>query len=386
MRVHASVDYRPLHPLQYAPLILLAIFAAEPLARPSSAQDLPRLEEQAIQAAAERVADSLVQIQCVGGRQRVEGMALGDGPGTGLIVSPDGRIITSQFHFARTPNAILVTLPTGERLAARRLATDSSRGLVLLKVDLPAGSPPLTVSPLASVASARPGAWALAVGRAFDPDAVNVSVGVVSATDRIWGKAIQTDAKISPSNYGGALVDIAGRVWGLLVPLSPGRESKVAGAAWYDSGIGFAIPYETIRRILPRLARGEDLQSGFLGVSLVSEQNLFGIVPQIQRVHPDSPAATAELQQGDRIVAVDRQPVATIAELKYQLKPHLAGDEVEILIERDGVQVGKTCVLVNADSIAWIKPEAAKQKLPAAGQVPPQRKPRKQNRDPLDRL
>ena len=131
------------------------------------------------------MADSLVQIQCVGGRQRVEGMALGDGPGTGLIVSPDGLILTSQFHFARTPNAILVTLPTGERLAARRLATDSSRGLVLLKVDLPAGSPPLTVSPLASVASARPGAWALAVGRAFDPDAVNVSVGVISATDRI---------------------------------------------------------------------------------------------------------------------------------------------------------------------------------------------------------
>ena len=386
MRVHAYVDYRPLHPLQYAPLILLAIFAAEPLARPSSAQDLPRLEEQAIQAAAERVADSLVQIQCVGGRQRVEGMALGDGPGTGLIVSPDGLILTSQFHFARTPNAILVTLPTGERLAARRVATDSSRGLVLLKVDLPADRPPLTVSPLASVASARPGAWALAVGRAFDSDAVNVSVGVISATDRIWGKAIQTDAKISPSNYGGALVDIAGRVWGLLVPLSPGRESKVAGAAWYDSGIGFAIPYETIRSILPRLARGEDLQSGFLGVSLVSEQNLFGIIPQIQRVHPDSPAATAELQQGDRIVAVDRQAVATIAELKYQLKPHLAGDEVEILIERNGVQVGKTCVLVNADTIAWIKPEAAKQKLPAAGQVPPQRKPRKQNRDPLDRL
>ncbi len=383
MRVHASVDYRPPHPLQYAPLILLAIFAAEPLARPSSAQDLPRLEEQAIQAAAERVTNSLVQIQCVGGRQRVEGLSLGDGPGTGLIVSPDGLIITSQFHFARNPNAILVTLPSGERLAARRVATDSSRGLVLLKVELPLGSRPLAVPSLASVASARPGAWALAIGRTFDSDAVNVSVGVISATDRIWGKAIQTDAKISPSNYGGALVDIAGRVWGLLVPLSPGREGNVAGAAWYDSGIGFAIPYEAIRKILPRLARGEDLQSGFLGVSLVSEQNLFGIVPQIQRVHPGSPAATAGLEKGDRIVAVDRQPVATIAELKYQLKPHLAGDEVELLIERNSAQLGKTCVLANADSIAWIKPEAANPKLPGSGQLP---RPRKQKRDPLDRL
>ena len=345
------------------------------------ADDLPRLEEQAIQAAATAVADSLVQIQCVGGKKRVEGMSLGDGPGTGLIVSPDGLILTSRFHFAREPNAILVTLPDGERLSARRVATDSSRGLVLLKVDLPTDHPPLSVPKVASVASAHPGAWALAVGRTFDPAAVNISVGVISATNRIWGKAIQTDAKISPSNYGGPLVDIHGRVWGLLVPLSPSRDGKVAGAAWYDSGIGFAIPYETIRAILPRLARGEDLQSGFLGVSLVHEQNLFGIVPQIQAVHPDSPAAAVGLQQGDRLLAVDRQAVANIAELKYQFKPHLAGDTVEILIDREGVQLGKKCVLVNEASIAWIQPPAAKKKPALPGESP---KPSK--RDALDRL
>ena len=241
-----------------------------------------------------------MQIQCVGGRRRVDGVSLGDGPGTGLIVSPDGLILTSRFHFARRPTAILVTLPDGERLPARMLATDASRGLVLLKVDLPAATPPLSVPKAASVDSAQPGAWALALGRTFDPAEVNVSVGVVSATERIWGKAIQTDAKISPSNYGGPLVDIHGRVWGLLVPLSPSRDGEVAGAAWYDSGIGFAIPYETIREILPRLARGEDLQTGFVGVSLVDEQNLFGIMPQIQLVHPDSPAAKAGLRPSVR--------------------------------------------------------------------------------------
>ncbi len=347
----------------------------------ASADDLPRLEEQAIQAAAARVADSLVQIQCVGGRQRVEGMSLGDGPGTGLIVSPDGLILTSRFHFAREPNAILVTLSDGDRLPARLVATDRSRGLVLLKVDLPAKNTPLRVPASASVASADPGAWALAVGRTFNPAEVNVSVGVISATNRIWGKAIQTDAKISPSNYGGALVDIYGRVWGLLVPLSPDRDGKVAGAAWYDSGIGFAIPYETIRKILPRLARGEDLDSGFLGISLVNEQNIFGMVPQIQQVHPDSPAAEAGLQKGDRIVAVDRQAVGNIAELKYQFKPHLAGDTVEILIDREGKQLGKKCILTNSSSIAWIKPPARQKKLSLPGQSP---KPIK--RDALDRL
>ena len=340
----------------------------------AQSEDLARLEEQASQRAAASVADSIVQIQCVGGRRRVDGVTLGDGPGTGLIVSPDGLILTSRFHFARRPTAILVTLPDGERLPARMLATDASRGLVLLKVDLPAATPPLSVPKAASVDSAQPGAWALALGRTFDPAEVNVSVGVVSATERIWGKAIQTDAKISPSNYGGPLVDIHGRVWGLLVPLSPSRDGEVAGAAWYDSGIGFAIPYETIREILPRLARGEDLQTGFVGVSLVDEQNLFGIVPQIQLVHPDSPAAKAGLQKGDRIVAVDREAVETIAELMYRLKPHLAGDGVELLIQRESAQFGKKIIVAPERDISWRKtPGDAKKRLPP-GQLPGRKK------------
>ena len=79
------------------------------------------------------------------------------------------------------------------------------------------------------------------------PSQPNVSVGIVSALDRIWGKAIQTDAKISPNNYGGPLVDIAGRVLGVLVPMSPDGSGEVAGVEWYDSGIGFAVPLEDRR-------------------------------------------------------------------------------------------------------------------------------------------
>ena len=80
-------------------------------------------------------------------------------------------------------------------------------------------------------------------------------------------------------------------------------------------------------------------------------------------------------------MAVDRQAVANIAELKYQFKPHLAGDTVEILIDREGVQLGKKCVLVNEASIAWIQPPAAKKKPALPGESP---KPSK--RDALDRL
>ncbi len=105
----------------------------------------------------------------------------------------------------------------------------------------------------------RVGQWAIAVGRTFESAQPNMAVGILSAVDRIWGKAIQTDAAVSPNNYGGPLVDIRGRVMGILVPLSPDADGGVAGMEWYDSGIGFAIPMEHIPQVLPRLEKGEDL-------------------------------------------------------------------------------------------------------------------------------
>ena len=113
------------------------------------------------------------------------------------------------------------------------------------------------------------GQWAIAVGRTYEQPEPNMSVGVLSATNRIWSKAIQTDAKISPANYGGPLIDIQGRVLGVLVPLSPQRQGgEVAGAEWYDSGIGFAVPLADIIERLPTLKSGKDLHPGLLGISL----------------------------------------------------------------------------------------------------------------------
>ena len=79
------------------------------------------------------------------------------------------------------------------------------------------------------------------------------SVGIISAVGRIWGRAMQADAKISPVNYGGPLVDLYGRVLGVIVPADPRSEGETAGVEWYDSGIGFAVPLEDILAALPRL-------------------------------------------------------------------------------------------------------------------------------------
>ena len=97
-----------------------------------------------------------------------------------------------------------------------------------------------------------------------------MAVGIFSAKGRVWGKALQTDATVSPNNYGGPLVDIRGRVMGVLVPLSPECGRGGAGVEWYDSGIGFAIPLENIETVLPKLRKGQDLYTGVAGVFMQS--------------------------------------------------------------------------------------------------------------------
>ena len=123
---------------------------------------------------------------------------------------------------------------------------------------------------------------------------------------RVWGKALQTDAPVSPNNYGGPLVDIRGRVMGLLVPLSPQSAEEIAGVEWYDSGIGFAMPLEAIQKVLPKLRKGEDLYYG-------RGRRLHAIEESLHGRHRDRllPAELARRQgpvQGRRPHRRDRRP------------------------------------------------------------------------------
>ncbi|MBL9124878.1 MAG: PDZ domain-containing protein, partial [Planctomycetaceae bacterium] len=308
-------------------LSLLASFAVQVRAQ---ADDLATAEEAAVQAAVARVAPSVVRIETVGGLERVGKVLVGEGPTTGLIVAPDGYILSSSFNFAQQPSSILVTLADGTRLPARRVATDFNRMVTLLKVE-PSGELPVpAAAPLAEI---KVGAWGIAVGRTYEGDQPNVSVGIVSALARIWGKAIQTDAKISPANYGGPLVDIQGRVLGILVPLAPEQAGDVAGVDWYDSGIGFAVPLEQLLAALPRLKGGEDLHPGVLGISLKGK-NVYADPAELAIVRPNSPAAKAGLKPGDRIVEVAGQAIARQAQLKSQLNPRYAGDTLHVVALR----------------------------------------------------
>jgi serine protease Do len=313
-----------------------------------AADDLGLREEAAIKAAVAKIAPSVVRIETLGGLETVGQMLVGTGPTTGLIVSDDGYIISSAFNFVQKPSQIIVYLADGTRLPAEVVARDNNRMLVLLKVP----TEKLDVSRQLPVPQAAPkdemrvGAWSIAVGRVFEPEKVNVSVGIISALGRVWGKAIQTDAKISPANYGGPLVDLRGRVLGVLVPMSPQQNDELAGVEWYDSGIGFAVPLADINRVLDRLKKGENLQPGLLGVSM-RPGDPYTTAPVIAACRPKSPAAVAGLKPGDKLVEFEGVRIERYAQLRHQLAPRYAGEKISLVVLRGKKRLEKELTLID---------------------------------------
>ncbi len=341
----------------------LAFSAVAVWAGHAQAQSVNEAYEKAVKEAAAKVAPSVVKIETAGGRELIGGASAigpgagvrkGTGPTTGIVVGKDGFIVTSTFNFANKPTDIFVTVPGRPRLVAKVVAHDTTRMLTLLKVD----AKDLPVPAAVPKGEVRVGQTALALGRTLDPDVTrlpSISLGIVSATGRIWGKAIQTDAKVSPVNYGGPLVALDGRVLGVLVPASPRGETEIAGLEWYDSGIGFAIPLEDVFAVLPRLKAGKDLHRGLVGVSAKSTEQYLDPV-EVGTVSPGSAAEKAGIKPGDKIVAVDGKPVANMSQLQHALGPKYEGDTVSVTILRDGKEQELKGLVLTAAVTAYSRP------------------------------
>lgn len=311
-------------PLLLVPLLLLLV------AGPVRAQELNIAEEAAIRAAVERAAPSVVQIETVGGLVQGGGPVEGPNRTTGTIISPDGYILSSLVGFIQDPSGILVTLPGGKRVAAKVIAKDKARNLILLKVET---DQQLAVPETIERTQLRPGQWGIALGKTFSPDVPSVSVGIVSATHRVWGKAVQTDAKISPNNYGGPLIDIHGRVMGILTPLSPQDPGATGGMEWYDSGIGFAVPLTELEPRLDLLKEGKDLMPGLLGINLKGN-DIVADKAEIAAVRYNSPAQEAGIQVKDILIAANGHPIERQAQLKHILGEAYAGDTIAFKVQR----------------------------------------------------
>lgn len=298
----------------------------------------------AIQAAIRKVEPSIVRLRVIGGEQSIDGDLVKSLVTTGIVISSDGEILTSQFALEGQPEAVLVEDQSGKRTNATIVATDSVRRIVLLKAR-EGNWTPVTAD---ENSSPQVGQWSVALGRFYAPESSNVSVGIVSALNRIHGMAIQTDAKISPVNYGGPLISLNGDVLGVLVPLSPrGVGSPGSGVEWYDSGIGFAIPLKAALASAEKLRAGKDLKPGRVGVRLVPA-GAFSAKVEIERVHPGGPAERAGIRKGDNVLAIDGEVVGRSSVLMESLARHYAGDTVALRVRRGEEELMIAVELVEA--------------------------------------
>ena len=297
-----------------------------------SLQILPRV----FRAAEKAVRPTLVTIESFGGVSAVAGKiggirSRGEGNTTGVMISPDGYVVTSTFNFITRPPVITVITSDGKRRVAKLLGRDNIRKLCLLKIDDVQDMP---VPEWVAADEVVVGQWSLSLGVGYGDLSPAMSIGIISAKNRVGGRAIQTDANVSPANYGGPLIDLQGRVIGICVPLSPGSQAVGAGVEWYDSGIGFAIPLANADDLIERLKDGETIEPAFLGIQSMLDSHEGGVA--IVEALPGGAAKKAGLQPGDVITQFNDQPVANPVELGALINKHESGDKVTLTIERAG--------------------------------------------------
>ena len=348
-------------------MTLRILAAALLLAAPAAAQqpDVNAATQLAMNSAIAKVAPAVVKIETAGGLDvatggkapppKTKAIAVGTGATTGLIVDAEGYVVTSSFNFANKPTDIFVTVPgRPTRFVAKVVSTDQTRMLTLVKID----AKDLPVPAALSKKDARIGQWTLALGRTLDTNidhAPSVSVGILSAANRLLGKAFQTDAKTSPTNYGGPLVSVDGRVFGVIIPASSRGEGETSGFEWYDSGIGFAIPLEDVLAKLPDLKKGGTLRRGLIGINPQSPDQ-YNAAPVIGAIQPDSAAARAGLKVGDKILAIDDKPTPNFSTVQHILGPKYEGDAIKLKFSREDKEQEIAKIVLLGTATAYVNP------------------------------
>jgi serine protease Do len=253
--------------------------------------------------------------------------------GTGFVISGDGYIVTNN-HVVEGVDSIKVAFDDGTELEATIVGRDPKTDIALIKVD-PEGD--LFALPLGNSANVRPGEWVVAIGNPFGLGHT-VTAGIVSAKHRVIGQGsyddfIQTDAAINPGNSGGPLLNLEGEVIGINTAINPRANT-----------IGFAVPINMAKQILPQLRAKGAVTRGWLGVVIqritpelvealdLADEN--GAL--VSKVAPDGPAARAGVEHGDVIVEFDGQKVESWNDLPRIVASTPVGKEVPLVVRRDG--------------------------------------------------
>ena len=260
------------------------------------------------------------------------------GGGSGIIVSPDGEILTNH-HVAgsRPPGSIwTVVRPGGKFQKAKILGTDPRGDITLLKMLDPGPYPFVEYGDSDAI---EIGQAVIALGNpfGFSKDGTpNVTTGLISAIHRYQGgysDAIQTDTAINPGNSGGPLIDFKGRLLGI-----NGRIAVRFGTR-ANTGIGYAIPTNQIRAFLPHFRRGGVVQHGQANGLRLAETDAGGQGARVRSVRRGTTPAEAGFRPGDLIVEAGGRPVHTPRRFLGIVGTYPAGDSIDVIVMRDGERV-----------------------------------------------
>ena len=280
--------------------------------------------------------------------------------GSGFIISKDGYILTNN-HVIANADEIYVTLPDRHRYKAKVVGTDPKTDIALIKIN-PKGENLKPVK-LGDSDKLQVGDWVVAIGNPFGFSRT-VTVGIVSAKGRVIGAGpyddfIQTDAAINPGNSGGPLINMKGEVIGI-------NTAIIASA----QGIGFAIPINMAKALLPQLKKGKVVR-GWLGVTIqeVTEDlaQYFGMKEPhgalVTSVFPDSPAEKAGIKKGDIILEFDGHKIQGIHDLTRIVATTPVGKVVDVKILRRGKIITLKVKVGEMGKITSIKNEKLIDKL-----------------------
>lgn len=311
-----------------------------------------KLFGEAVRSAADRHWRSIVTVERIGADETNGGEVTQDAPMSGVVVDPDGYILTSKLVARGSAASILVRSADGSRYAAEIVAQDLHRNVVLLKVE---SSDPMAAIPMSGKqpSELRVGETTIALGRYGSDGDTIVSTGILSAIDRLEGIAMQSDARISPSFYGGLLVTLTGDPLGVIIPAvaAGGAEDETS---WYDAGVGFAIPVHVIAGKLDRLKNGDDIRKGLIGI-VAKSKDPYESDTTVAAVRLRSPAEEAGLQSGDVMTAIAGKDVIRHQQIKEALGPYDAGEEIVIAWKRGDEPMSAKITL--AETIPPLEPQ-----------------------------
>ena len=282
--------------------------------------------------------------------------------GSGFIIDQEGHVVTNN-HVAQSASDLLVTLAGERTVPAELVGTDPGSDLAVLDIDLPPDQ--LAVAELGDSTALRVGQRAIAIGNPFGLERT-VTTGVISSLGRTLDRddsdfriaqVIQTDAAINPGNSGGPLLDSQGRVIGV--------NTAIRSLTGVNAGVGFAVPVDILKRVVPELIANGRYRHPWLGVSSwplpISQEMIEALGLPVQKgvlvftVEPDSPASRAGLRGGDRevivsgipmraggdiIVAINGSPTDRFDDLiNYLATSTSVGDGITLTVVRDGSEI-----------------------------------------------